>query len=66
MAVAELELPLTSFTVRVTVFGPTSAQAKELLSRLIEAIPQLSELLLSMSPVLICPAPEASNTKVMS
>ena len=44
-----LELPLTSVTVKVTTFAPTSAHVNDVAVDTYVAIPQASELPLSMS-----------------
>ena len=64
VAVAVLLFPLVSVTVNITVLIPTSEQLKVVLSRLIEAIPQLSVEPLSISVVEIVTFPEASNGTV--
>ena len=51
VALAVEELPLTSVTVRSTVFGPTLAQVNAFGRTVIDAMPQLSEL-----PLLTCDA----------
>ena len=48
-AVSEFELPLTSVTVKVTVFSPVSLAVKFCLSKTIVSIPQLSVELLLIS-----------------
>ena len=60
--VVQVELfPFTSVTVRVTVFGPTSAQVKSVISIDVLAIAQLSVLPLSMSATVMLASPLASN-----
>ena len=66
VAVQLLVLPPTSVTVRVTVFAPISAHVKLLGLTLKEAIPQLSELPLSIWEAVIVALLEASNWIVMS
>ena len=61
VAVAVLTLPLLSVTVNVTVLGPTSAQVKLEISRVMLSMPQaLLEPLLSCSGVMLT-APVASS-----
>src|SRR5690606_21389470 len=59
-----LEFPLTSVTVSVTVFEPTSAQVKSVTSMLVLAIAQLSALPLSTSAAVILAIPLASSWTV--
>src|SRR4030042_748880 len=54
-------LPLLSVTVRVTVFAPTSAQVKSVISRTILAIPHASLLPLLMSAAAIVTLPVTSR-----
>src|SRR5438128_3899423 len=61
VAVQVLVLPFSSVTVRETVFGPTLPQSKLVLSRLRLAIPQASELPLSIWAAVIVAMPVASN-----
>ena len=61
VAVQVEELPLTSVTVRVTVFAPTFEQSKVVLSNAKLAIPQASVEPLSISPATILAAPLASS-----
>ncbi len=53
------ELPFTSVTVRVTVFGPTFAQVKEVGEALREAMPQASVLALLIAEAVIVLVPPA-------
>jgi len=57
--------PAPSVTVSTTVFVPRFVQLKVVLSRLKTGIPQLSELPLSMSAVVMVAFPAASNWTVM-
>src|SRR5690606_15309562 len=59
-------LPFTSLTVKVTVFGPTSAQVKAVMSIEVLAIPQASVLPLSISATVILASPLASSWIVKS
>ena len=61
VAVADALLPLLSVTVRVTVLAPTLAQPKDVMSRAMVWMPQASLEPLSMSAVVMEPAPEASS-----
>src|SRR6056297_3136766 len=58
--------PLTSVTVSVTAFAPTSEQSKSETSRPKEAIPQLSEEPLSISSAATEALPIASSCRIMS
>ena len=58
--------PLLSVTVRVTAFGPKSAQVKAVLSATLVAIPQASFDPLSISFPVIDALPDASNWMVIS
>ena len=65
IAIALALLPLTSVTVKVTVFSPRFAQSNVFLSMLIEAISQLSVLPFSMSSAVIeISLPNSSNCNV--
>src|SRR5690554_2495849 len=60
--VVQVEIfPLESVTVKVTVFSPISEQLKVTLSIAILAIPQESELPLSISDIVMLAFPLASN-----
>ena len=54
-------LPLLSVTVRVTRFGPMFEQSKSVLSSVNEAMPQASELPLSICASVIDALPAASS-----
>ena len=54
--------PFTSVTLKVTVLLPISLQSKDVISKLLEAIPQLSEIAFSMSEVVIVSKPLASSS----
>ena len=66
MAVAELWLPASSITVRVTSCWPIALQSKEETSRLISAMSQLSELPLSTSSGAMPTVPSAPISTVIS
>src|SRR5688500_8959496 len=57
--------PLTSVTVKVTVFGPTLAQVKLVISKARLWIPHASLLPLSICAAVIVALPDASNCTVM-
>ncbi|SRX75318.1 hypothetical protein AEQU3_02312 [Aequorivita antarctica] len=57
-------LPFTSVTVRVTVFGPTSAQVKSDISIVVVATPQLSVLPFSISATVMLAIPFISSWMV--
>ena len=61
VAFAVLTLPIKSVTVKVTVFKLTLVQLKLVLLNTREAIPQLSELPLSISLIAILALPVASK-----
>ena len=66
VAVHVLELPFTSVTVKVTVFGPTSAQVNELGLTESDAIPQASVEPPSTSAAVMDALPVASSCTVIS
>ena len=57
-------LPAASLAESTTVLAPTLEQSKEVTSRLMLVMPQLSELLSSMSATVIPALPEASRATV--
>ena len=61
IAVFELEFPLTSVTVNVTVLSPTFEQLKLVVFKVIVSISQLSEEPLSIIPVVIFALPLESS-----
>ncbi|MCY1227640.1 hypothetical protein D9M72_399210 [compost metagenome] len=64
-AVFEATFPLTSVTVKITVFGPTFVQLKAVVSKTYVAIAQLSNEPLSICAGVIVACPLASNCTVI-
>jgi hypothetical protein len=66
VAAPEAEFPLLSVTVSITVFAPKSSQSKEVISRDIEEIAQLSVLPSLIIAAVMVALPEASSCTVIS